>query len=285
MPAPVRVVICCVPEEFFRYAHPALSENGIDAELVPERAFLDMPRRTNTGGMIYRPDPRRSENAPLVVTRWKTFYPARPLILYLERGPYRASLAARFGRLPAVVSWTAESGTIEQQAPVLAEATAALVAKVPEMLIRELMDLATRGTPSGLIGFVEALLDRLRQGGIEAPTVADLATRCHLPIWTIRRACRSSGLPLPERLVEWLNLIYVLAVADWEQISVARAAAQAGLSTKYVRGLRRKLLPDVTRLSKSRRRETLFAAIERFARTCGLPRPQAADVAARLGGR
>jgi len=87
--------------------------------------------------------------------------------------------------------------------------------------------------------------NRIEAAEAGAPPVEALAVRAGLKPWLLRRACRTAPAPNPERLTEWLTFIYVLDLAKWDNLSVARAATQVGLSDTYVRHLRASLLPEL----------------------------------------
>lgn len=129
---------------------------------------------------------------------------------------------------------------------------------------------------------MDALLERLEQGGDGPPAVAEVAGRAGLRTWVVLRACRAAKFPASERVIEWVTLIYVIAVAQAERLSIARAAARVGVSGKYIRSLRASLLPETPRLTGALATDVLAHAIARFAEACGVPREQATAAAERL---
>jgi AraC-like DNA-binding protein len=157
-----------------------------------------------------------------------------------------------------------------------------LLAHAPEQLIRALSNIVHPVAADTIRVFVDLLLERLDYGGDGAPVVSSIARGAGLSTRVVRRACRAVGLPTPERLVEWVTLIYAIALAQWESVSIARAAARIGVTDKYVRGLRALLLPDIPRLDAAVARDALSLAMIRFAEVCGLGSEQAVAASEQL---
>ncbi len=264
---PQRVVICCLPHQALEQLQSAFAQRGMPIAQISEAAFLTLPREPGIAAMIYWPATGDLKTASLVLSRWSTLYPDRPLVLCLP-GPMaqRVRMLSSVGHSSPVVLWLAEGGISERGATAIATVVAQLLARAPEFLIRALVDLTSADSLADVTALTETLLDRLRTGGTDAPTPSALAARCDLPLRRLQRACRRAGLPPPQRLLEWLTLIYVLAAADWEGMSIAKAAASSGISDKHLRHLRSRLLPGAPRLSASGAGDVLARAIVGFAR-------------------
>jgi hypothetical protein len=156
-----------------------------------------------------------------------------------------------------------------------------LVCCGPQLIVRAAVG-AVRRIPPAIDAFVEEVLDRLKKGGVGAPEVGTVAKRAGLKPWEIGRACHAINLPTPERLIEWLTIMYVVSVADCEGLSVAKAAAEAGISPRHIRKLRASLLPGVQRLARRTVGAVLPEIIRLFAVECGLDRDQAAEVSQQI---
>ncbi len=79
-------------------------------------------------------------------------------------------------------------------------------------------------------------------------------------------------------------MIYVLALADWERLSLAGAIRRAGLGRKHVQRLRRRLVPQTAGLRADTASDLLARALGRFAGELGLPRERRALLIAHLLG-
>ncbi|GBD31160.1 hypothetical protein HRbin33_00108 [bacterium HR33] len=281
-----RPVLCCLPQETFDLIERTLAKEKIRAVHTTERTLLATPREPALAAMIYQPRRDDLHTGLLVVEHWTNLYPNRPLVLCFP-GPIggRADSLSSLNHFSGVLAWMTDAEVSPQGAAEIAAVVARLLAMAPEFLVRALVKLVSPQLTPAVTAFREALLDRLRTGGTSAPTRSTLAAASQFPLWRIQRACRKAGLPPPERLVEWLTLIYVLARADWEEISIARAAAHSEISDKYLRGLRSRLLPGVPRLSARQAGDILVRAIVTFAQEAKLPAERAGEIAERLSYR
>jgi len=135
----------------------------------------------------------------------------------------------------------------------------------PDLRVRVLLADMWPDASTHLTVLVDALLNRLGRGELGAPEVTALAASAGSSAPAMRRACRLAGLPTPTRLVRWISVIYITALAEDQRLSVAAAARRAGLSESYVRKLRRALIPTLERLTTS----ALPLAIARFVAQCG----------------
>jgi len=219
--------------------------------------------------LVYDPAGAPAEEARRALGRWQARCPARPVLLYCSPRTVDTRLLAELASLPGVVAYLRQDPSAEAVHH-LATLLRSLLAQRPGLLLSALLA-GLRPNPSArLQAFVAALVQRLAHGGPHAPTVRSLATEAGLTAWQLRRECRGAHLPNPERLVEWLTLLYLLALAAGERISLARAASRASLSAKYLRQLRRRLLPGIPVLRGQPAGELLTFALDHFARSVGL---------------
>jgi hypothetical protein len=157
-----------------------------------------------------------------------------------------------------------------------------MISRAPQLLIRALIQGMRPRLSPNVDRFLEALIARLELGGNGAPSVTGICARARLKPWVVRRECRRERLPAPERFIEWLTFIYVIAMAEWEHISIARAADMAGQSAKYIRSLRSALLRDTPRLTGALAGDALVSSIIQLAQACGVEYTQAKSEARRL---
>jgi AraC-like DNA-binding protein len=77
-------------------------------------------------------------------------------------------------------------------------------------------------------------------GSGQRPTVAAIARGLGLSPRTLQRRFAADGLPPPKALLDGLTLAHVDAVARMQNLSVARAAARAGLTSNDLYRLRKR---------------------------------------------
>src|SRR5574341_646946 len=213
-----------------------------------------------------------------IVHHLRASHPSRPLLAYFRRTQVTAGLVARLTRLSGVATW-AQLANDPDDVRNLGRLMRGLLGQTPALVIRTLTSVLLHGVPGDrLWAFVDALLARIEQGEQGAPVVAEVAERARLKPWVLRRACRAVSAPTPERLTEWLMFIYVIALAESQRLSVARAAATVGVTEKYMRQLRASLVPEIPQLRGSLAHYALTHAIMRFAEECGMSEVQAVDV-------
>jgi hypothetical protein len=283
---PDRLILCCLPQATFSLIERTLFKEKIRAVHTTERALLSAPREPTMAAMIYQPRRDDLHTALLVVRHWMNLYPNRPLVLCLP-GPVggRADTLSSLNHFSGVIAWMTDAEISAQGAAEISSVVARLLAREPEFLVRSLVRLVSSQPTPVVTLLTETLLDRLREGGTSAPMPSTLAAASHFPLWRLQRTCREAGLPPPQRLIAWLTLIYVLALADREEISIARAAARSQISDKYLRSLRSRLLAGVPRLSARQAGDVLARAIVTFAQEAKLPADRAREIAQRLSYR
>ena len=280
-PHPERVVVCWLLPDVFPRVRAALLEQGLQAVPTPTDEMPTNTPRRQVVGMIYDLGVTGNQNAVDVIYRLWSLYPGRPVLLCYEPNVATASLVGQLARLRGVVAWARVSNPTDE-ARQLGKLAGELFASAPSLRLRALLNEMHPKMPIAPFATLEALLDRLEQGGDGAPMVSELARKAGFNLWQVRHACRIASLPAPQLLVEWVTLIYVIALADRDNKSVARAAADAGVTEKHIRTLRARLLPEIQRLSRSLAHGVLPHAIAKFAEACGLPDDRAAAAAEHL---
>lgn len=276
-----KIVICCLGDEAFSRVSSAAPGLGFQFVRSSRDEVRKTPNRPNVVAMIYDLEAPSPEIAADIIQHWRSVYPTRAILLYYRPSAYVAQLVGAVGHLPGVVTW-AQTDSSPNERHDLARLLRALLSRTPELLGRALVNAIHTSASATVKVFLEALIDRLERDGAGAPAVSQVASRAGLKTWAVRRACRAARFPTPERLIEWLTLIYVIACAEWQRISIARAAGSVGVSDKYVRKLRASLLPEIQRLTGSAARDALAQAILRFSEECRLPPERAAALAKQL---
>jgi GNAT superfamily N-acetyltransferase len=204
-----------------------------------------------------------------IVRAWRSRHPNCPVLLYHAQTPDHAALLADLAS-PGTVAWPREPAS-EAHLRALTSALRHAVAQRPRLLIQALLLALRPDTSPRIRAFLAALSDRLDSGAAGAPQIATLAAQAGCTPWQLRRECRRGRLPAPERLVEWLTLIYVLGLASMEQLSVAAASRRAGLGTKYLQRARQRLLPHAVAARGGSASDALAQAVQHFARSLGAP--------------
>lgn len=277
-----RTALCLIAEDgLFNRVRRAILAAG----LLPIRAAGHDVRtaggQPHVAVMIYDAEGRDLETMIDTVRQWRRVYPGRPILLYHPATPAASTLVGRLTPLPGVSARARVPGLSSEEQQ-LTNLLKALAVWGPELVVRGVIGAMRRIMPVPVEAFVDALANRLETGGTNAPQVSKVAKGAGLTAWAVSRACRKARLPTPEHLIQWLTLIYVIALAEWEHLSIAQAAARVGVADRYVRKLRASLLPDVGRLTGTVAPEVLPDAIMRFARACGFTRDEAAVLAERL---
>jgi hypothetical protein len=271
-----KVVICFFADDAaFARVKSACAEEGLRAVRSTQGDGSDL---VDIVAMIH--DLECSEpSTPLeAVQRFRQLHPRRPILLYCRASKATAGLVGRIGSLPGVAACI-QTAHLPDERIVFGRLMRELISQTPQFAVRSLINAVRPSAGAAVDGFVDALLDRLEEGGEGVPLVSIVAARAGLRSWVVWRACHSAGLPAPERLIAWIILIYVIALAESDGQSIARAAAKVGVSDKYIRQLRASLLPDVLRLTRAVARHALTHAVVRFAEVCGLSPHRAASVA------
>jgi len=196
-------------------------------------------------------------------------YPGRPVLLYCRPTAIAAEIVSRLSRVSGIATWV-QTRDSKNEHVLLATLLRHLISQIPDFSIRTLFTFIRPRAPVCVVAFVDALLDRLEDGRSGAPHVSEIAWRCGFGPWVVRRACQSALLPAPDRLIRWVTLIYTIALAESEQLSLARAALKIGLNDKHIRNLRSSLIPQVSRLAGSGAHDALAHTVMRFATLCGL---------------
>lgn len=267
-----RVALCVIRDDavFQRVSRAALAA-GLSpgrADSHDERALTD---QRNAVLMIYDLEGVEAQAASNIVRSWLRLHPSLPVLLYHRPGVVNAGLVGHLSNLARVSARMQVPGLVGEEHE-LATLLRELILCGPELVVRAAMGAVRRTLPPAINAFLEALLDRLGGGGVGAPEVGTVATRAGLKAWEICRACHRASVPKPERLIEWLTIMYVVALADLEGLSVAKAAAQAGTSPRHIRKLRASLLPEVLRLTGRTAGAVLPDVIRLFAVECGIDR-------------
>jgi hypothetical protein len=279
------IALCCLTDEVvFAQVRRACASLKLHAVRLPLSVALSPKAAPRVALLIYDLEGSPPRVALDVVHRLRSLYPSRPLLAYVKPGRLAAGLAARLGRLPGVTTW-AQLPDAPEDVDTLRRLLRGLIAQAPDLLIRTLTAVLLHQSPARMLWrFVDALLARLAQGEPGAPPVADIVERAKPHARALRRTCRAARAPGPERLTEWLTFIYVIATAEWEGVSVARAAATVGVSARYVRQLRASLVPEIPALRGTLAHYALTHAIMRLGEECGWSPQQAAQAAGRIVG-
>ena len=204
-----------------------------------------------------------SDEAGDLLLRWRRQHPGCPILLYYPSGSRYARLAGRMSLLPGVAGRLQRPGNPGEETELAAFLREFLRGR-PELRIRAVLADLRPEVPRVAMALIETLLTRLQRGYGGAPQVDDLARTAGLSVPAVRQACRLAGLPGPSRLVRWVTLIYILALAEGQGLSIAWAADRADLADSYARKLRRALIPEVQRLTGA----LLPAAVALFRAEC-----------------
>lgn len=277
-----RIVLCHVADDAaFNRVNQAIIDAGLQAIRLGVPSQEPVAIEARVVAIVYDlhgPDPEASVD---VVRRWRRLHPKVQVLLYHAPTAAAAGLAGRLGQLPGVAARVQVPGLPGEERQ-LAKLLTELVSSGPGLMVRAIVTVLCPRAPAPARVFIESLIDRLEQGGIGAPEVRNVADQGGTKPWRVARACHAAQLPTPERLIEWLSFLYVVAAAEWERVSIAKAATTVGVSGRYIRKLRASLLPDVARLTGAVAPDVLPHAIMRFGQVCGLSQEQATAAANRL---
>jgi len=277
-----RLVICCIADDvLFGLVSGTVAEEGLVAVRCTEDEVPTIAPEANAVAMISELGAQGAEITLGIVHRWRKLRLRRPVLLYYRPDVEAAGVVGQLAQLAGVLAWARDPNPTEERHQ-LACLVREILSRTPAILVRALINAIRPMAGVAVSSFVDALVDRLERNGDGAPLVTEVAARADVKVWVVRRACRRAKLPLPERLIEWLTLIYVITMADWESVSVARAAATIGVSDKYIRRLRASLLPGIPQLRGALSGGLLATAVRMFAEACGLPHEQATAAAERL---
>lgn len=281
-----RIVLCCLADiAAFRRITSACTRLKLHAVRISGLEGSTKPRSGVVCLFVYDlecSEPRIGVN---IVRQFQIHYPTRSVFLYYKHTSVAAELVSRLGQRLGVTARAQLPGSSDEVAQ-LTRFIRGLIMDEPELLLRRLTQVLLHQSPRDTIWrFTEALLVRFEAAEPGAPRVEQLAEHADLRPWRLRRACRSAPAPNPERLAEWLTFIYVLQLAQWECISVARAAHRTGLDERYMRGLRARLLPDFPSLRRPLIPHAVTRAITRLAEECGFIAREATDAVRRAVGR
>lgn len=279
-----RTVICCLADDaLFNRVSSALAGQGLQTVRWTHADEATAARLPDGVALIHDLDAPGGGIAADTFHDWRSAHPGRPVLLYYRPTMEVAPLVGELATLGGVVAW-AQTPNVLDESRQFAQLTRQMLSRVPHLLVRAVLDTIRPAAPAAVGMFVDALVYRLERREAGAPGVADVAAEAGVRPWAVRRACRAARLPTPEPLVEWLTFIYVIALADWERISITQAAITVGLTEKYMRGLRVHLLPQVSRLAGTLSEYILTRAIMGLAEACGLQRVEASAATERLTG-
>lgn len=262
-----RFVICCIARhDIFARVEQVCSEQGLRALLLTEPK---LPTLRHVTALIHDLECPGSPAVLDIVHGFRRLYPSRPILIYCRPTTVAAGLVARLSDVPGTANWNQRPDSTEERL-LLGRVLRSLVSRVPELAIRTLFNFMRPGAARPVAMFLDALLDRLEDGGDGAPQVAEIAWRSGFKPWIVRRACHVESLPPPDRLIRWVTLIHTIARAELEKVSVARAAGKTGLTDKHIRNLRSSLVPELSRLTGTGAHDALALTVMRFAEVCGL---------------
>jgi len=269
-PSAARLALCCIADQAtYTVVARACTAAGLTPMPAGFRELATPPAASTPEILIYDLHTMPGANPRDLVRSWRARYPRSPVLLYCSGEAEHVGLAAELGLWRGIVVWPRQPGG---QDPIqgLARLLHYLTAPQPSQLVYALLESLRPNASPKIQAFAAALLDHLAQGGEGAPSISGLAAKAACEPWQLRRACAAARLPSPEHLVEWLTLIYVLALADREGLSVTEASRRAGLDRKYIPGLRSRLMPEVSTFRGRTARDLLAEAVGGFAHTLGL---------------
>ena len=160
-----------------------------------------------------------------------------PILLYLP--PTGAAFAA-LSRVPrsAYLGVQIHARDAESLGHLRAAATELVLAIPRVRILRVLTDAVPTLSNTALL-FGQRVLRGLGAG--QRPTVASVARGLGLSSRTLQRRLHADGLPAPKAFLDWLTLLYVQAVAESRQVTAARVAALAGITSNDLYRIRRRL--------------------------------------------
>jgi AraC-like DNA-binding protein len=121
----------------------------------------------------------------------------------------------------------------------LRDTAAALVRAIPHEHVMGVLAAAMPGISSVAWLFGHRALRVLGSG--RRPTVRALARALGFSPRTLQRRLAVDGLPSPKVFLDWLTLAHVRAVAASGQLTMARAAARAGLTSNDLYRIRKRV--------------------------------------------
>ncbi len=277
----MKTALCCIADDavFHRVQHAA-SAARLRPVRIPTESLL-VSAQEDVVVLIYDLSHPAPEVATDVVRTWHGLHPRHPVLLYHPATIAAAALIGQLTPLPGISARIQMPGLADEERQ-LARQLSELVSRGPELLVRAVLNVVRPTASAPIRVFVEALIEELARKRAGAPEVRAIAARGNLKPWVVRRECRAANLPPPERLVGWLTLIYVVALAAWEHLSIVEAAAKAGVTDRHIRKLRATLLPEIERLTGTRAPAVLPQVIARFAEASGLSSERAAVAAEKL---
>ena len=280
-----RIALCCLGDDAaFGRIQSACASLKLHAARITPAELTTKPLSGAVALFVYDlkcPEPQAAFD---LVQQFQLCYPICPVFLYYRRTPVAVGLAGRLGQGLGVITRIQLPGTPDEVGE-LVRFIRRLVMHTPDVLFRTLTRVLLHQSPRDPIGrFVEGLLARFEAAEPGAPPVEQMARRTGLTPWRLRRACRNAPAPNPERLVEWLTLIYVLQLARQEALSVAGAAKRVGMDERHVRQLRARLMPDFPALRRPLIPHAVTHAIMRLGEECGLSRAQATGAVRQIVG-
>ena len=121
----------------------------------------------------------------------------------------------------------------------LRAAATELVLAIPRVRILRFLTEAAPPLSSAALLFGQRALRVLGAG--QRPTVASVARGLGLSSRTLQRRFQADGLPAPKAFLDWLTLLYVRTVAESRQVTAARVAACAGITSNDLYRMRKRV--------------------------------------------
>ncbi len=229
---------CCVETSWANRAIArSLTEQRVRAVPVRVEDLLRQSRDARVEGLVY-------DLAPWTTMAWHGFRyltdgrPELPVLLYL---PPTGSAFAVLGELPNTDRVRIQvQGRDAQSLQSLKSSVSWLITSSPRLEVMALIRLTVSKLPSTAYLFAHQVLIMLGAGC--RPSVFSVARTLGVCSRTVERRLAHAHMPPPKRLLDWITLLYIGAVAVSTHKSICQSATSVGLSSNDIYRIRRRLL-------------------------------------------
>jgi hypothetical protein len=265
-------VVCSIARpEAARRVRKAVEREGATPLSLSWQAVIDgaTPGR-DWSALIYDLEPKNKRTAE-VIDAFRSNTPAGPILLYPEPADdIGRHLEAHLGR-PDVCLRLQGRDAFELHG--LTADVRRVLGMVPCNRLAAKVRGATRGMPDRLVDYAcAALVAVARKERRDKLSVADVAAGIGIPSRTIERLANQLDLPKPKELLDWMTLLHVTFLTEYERATWSSVTRRLGLCPRTLCRMRRRLLsqasgdPDVS--ERSGHRNGLDHVLLAFAERC-----------------